>query len=286
MNPAAAARTQAQVARAGKSTPLWLALLYLLVAVLVLVPFLLMMLLAFKQADMAPSDPLEWIPRPPTLENFRKLFAISLFWRWLWNSVVTTVLPVGLSMLLSSLLGFLFAKKRFPGRELIFWSFMATMMIPSQVRLIPNFILYQKFGWINTYWVFIVPGAWTVSSLFLMRQYMKTIPDALLEAAHIDGASDWRCFWEIILPMSRPALATLATFGFITHWNDLMTPLIFASKESMRTLTLAFAAFISQGGNLGLQMAAALINFIPTFLIFLAARRQFVEGITLGSVKG
>lgn len=272
--------------RVHRRTPLWIALLYLVVSALVLVPFLLMVLMAFKEAELAPSNPLEWIPSPPTLENFRKLFAISLFWRWLWNSVVTTVVPVVLSMFLSALLGFIFAKKRFPGREVIFWTFMATMMVPGQVRLIPNFILYQKLGWINTYWVFIVPAAWSVSSLFLMRQYIKTIPDALLEAAHIDGASDWRCFWEIILPMSRPALATLATFGFITHWNDLMTPLIFASTEKMRTLTLAFASFLSQSGNLGMQMAAALINFVPTFVIYMVARRQFVEGITLGSVKG
>ena len=168
------------------------------------------------------------------------------------------------------------------------WAFMAVLMIPPQLTLIPRYIMYSRLGWIDTYWAFLVPSAWSVMYMFLMRQFMATIPDALLDAASIDGAGDFRVFTRVILPLCNSALATVATFTFITRWNDFINPLIFTSDESMYNMVVGLASLLQQKVFLdfGVQMAGTIVTFVPILVVFLFCQKYFTRGIVLSGVKG
>ncbi|MBA4493302.1 carbohydrate ABC transporter permease [Paenactinomyces guangxiensis] len=237
-----------------------------------------------KMRDMA-ADPLAWIPMDPTIYNFSQIFTQGSFLRWFFNSMIITVIPVLSQLFLCTLLGYIFAKKQFIGREFIFWSMMAIMMVPNQLLIIPKYIMFAKFEWINTYWSVIVLELWTILGVFLVRQFMHSIPTELEQAAYLDGANDFQIFLRIIIPLSMPAIATVGTFAFIANWNDLFTPLIFMTKEDMYPLTVGLASLLTREGNFGLQMAGSVISFIPTFLIFLFFQRYFTEGISLSGMK-
>jgi len=250
-----------------------------------LMPFFIMILGSFKEVEFAQMDPLFWIPEDPTIGNYLYIMRDGMFVRWIWNSVVITIIPVLSQMFLCAVLGYIFAKKQFVGRDLIFWIFMGVIMIPQQLLIIPKYIMFSDFGWINTYWALIVPEVWGIMGVFLVRQFLQNIPNDLEEAAYIDGASDLQVFFKIILPLSIPVVATVGTFSFISNWNDLFQPLIYLTEETMFPITLGLASMLGKEGNFGIEMAGSAVSFIPTFLIFLFFQRYFTEGIQMSGMK-
>ena len=229
-----------------------------------------------------------WFPESFSVRNYTVLLSVgSSLVRWLLNSVIISVVPTVAGVFLDAVLGYIFAKKKFRGRNFIFWYFMIAIMIPYQATIVSSYLLYTKLGWINTYTVFIVPGLWTVMYMFMMRQYIMTIPNALLDAATIDGAGEWRIFIQIVLPVCAPALSSVAIFTFMNSWNNFMAPLLFTTSESMYNLIVGLSV-LNQPPNttFGMQMTAGVITFIPMFVVYMSFQKYFVDGITVGSVKG
>ncbi|MBP1948442.1 carbohydrate ABC transporter permease [Virgibacillus litoralis] len=259
--------------------------LLFLLAFSFLLPFIIMALGSFKDMKYALLDPLFWIPEDPTLSNYLYLFNDGIFLRWIFNSLVITIIPVFSQMLFCAILGYIFAKKKFPGREVIFWVFMAVIMIPQQLLIIPKYIMFADFGWINTYWALIIPELWGIMGVFLVRQFLQNIPNDLEEAARIDGANDIKVFFKVILPLSIPVVATVGTFSFISNWNDLFQPLIYMTKEEMFPVTVGLASLLGKEGDFGIEMAGSTLSFVPTFIIFLFFQRYFTEGIQMSGLK-
>lgn len=256
-----------------------------ILAIIFILPFLVMVFGSLKEVKQAQIDPLFWLPTNPSIQNYITILSNGIFIRWIWNSIVITIIPVITQMLFAALLGYIFAKKQFWGKETIFWIFMAVIMIPQQLFIIPKYIMFADFGWINTYWALIVPELWAIMGVFLVRQFLQGIPKDLEEAAYIDGANDWQIFFKIIMPLSFPVIATVGTFAFISNWNDLFQPLIYLTNEKMFPVTVGLASMLGKEGNFGVEMAGATISFIPTFLIFIFFQRYFTEGITMSGIK-
>nr|WP_230202526.1 carbohydrate ABC transporter permease [Paenibacillus ihumii] len=254
-------------------------------AIILFFPFAMMILGSLQKVERATSDPLFWIPTDPTLYNFDRILGRSEFVSWIKNSLVLTIIPVISQIFLCGVLGYIFGKKKFPGQEIIFWTMMAVVMVPSQLLIIPKYIMFSKMGWINTYAAIIVPELWTIMGVFLVRQFMMSIPKEMEEAAYMDGANDFTIFFRIMLPLAKPAIATVGTFGFIACWNDLFTPLIFMTSESMYPITVGLASILTKEGNFGIEMAGSAISFIPTFLIFIFFQRYFTDGIAMSGIK-
>ncbi|MGZ9587373.1 carbohydrate ABC transporter permease [Paenibacillus marinisediminis] len=269
------------------SVPKRILLYSLLIAfgIVLFFPFAMMILGSFQKVEVALADPLFWIPTEPTLYNYERIIGRSSFITWIKNSLIMTIVPVVSQIILCSVLGYIFGKKKFPGSEFLFWMMMAVVMVPSQLLIIPKYIMFSEFGWINTYAAIIVPELWAIMGVFLIRQFMMTIPKELEEAAYIDGANDFRIFFQIMLPLAMPAVATIGTFAFITGWNDLFTPLIFMTSEKMFPITVGLASTLTKEGNFGIEMAGAALSFIPTFLIFIFFQRYFTEGIAMSGIK-
>jgi multiple sugar transport system permease protein len=256
-------------------------------AFVMIVPFVWMASTAFKEPGDAFTYPPTWIPRPPSLESFQDVFTEIAFGRYLLNSLVVAVgVTVG-EVLTSALAAYAFARLRFPGRDPLFLLYLATLMIPGQVTLIPNFIVMRYFDWINTYQGLIIPTAFTALGTFLLRQYFLSIPRELEEAARIDGASYFKVWWQIILPLATPALATLAVFSFMGSWNSFLWPSVMSSGDQVRTLTVALRALVTEyGTEWGMLMAGSLVATIPMLLVFLAAQQYFVRGIATTGMTG
>ncbi|MFC0524713.1 carbohydrate ABC transporter permease [Pontibacillus salicampi] len=250
-----------------------------------LLPFVIMTMGSLKEIQYALLDPLFWIPENPTIVNYKDIFADGIFMRWIFNSIVITIVPVFSQMIFCAILGYIFAKKQFLGRDVIFWVLMGVIMIPQQLLIIPKYIMFSDFGWINTYWSLIVPEIWGIMGVFLIKQFLQNIPNDLEEAARIDGANDIQIFFKVILPLSVPVVATVGTFSFISNWNDLFQPLIYMTKEEMFPVTVGLASLLGKEGNFGIEMAGSTLSFIPTFLIFLFFQRYFTEGIQMSGLK-
>lgn len=260
---------------------------HLLAAVLALgtvLPFLLILVLALSE-PYAPTIPQSW-PSSLTLENLRATLAASSFLRWTLNSVVYATVSVAVVLLTASMAGYAFAKKRFPGRELLFWSFLATLMVPVQATLIPTFILVSRLGGVDTFWGLIVPTLANSQAVFLMRQFIRDLPDELFDAARVDGASEWRMYWQIVLPLTRPILATLGIFVFLWHWNDFLWPLVVAQSDEMRTLTVGLATLGAESVSRSQIMAGAVISVVPCLVVFALLQRYLVQSITSSGIKG
>ncbi len=208
--------------------------------------------------------------------------------RWYINSLVVAALTVVMGIFFDSLAGFAFAKFDFPLRRPLFAVLVATIMIPYPVTLVPSFFIFAKLGLYNTYAALIIPGLVSAFGIFLVRQYIQTIPDDLVAAARADGASDFEVYRYVILPTARPVLAALAVFRFLWQWNSYLYPLILTNRDSMKTLQLGLATLQEAFGTLdyGLQMAGATLAVIPILVIYLLMQRHFIAGITMGSVKG
>jgi multiple sugar transport system permease protein len=251
-----------------------------------LVPFIIMVTGSLVEMREPIGNPFSWILKEDlSLKNFAYIFINAEYMRWIYNSIIITIIPVFSQMFFSAILGYIFAKKQFPFREFIFWMMMGVIMIPGQLLIIPRYIMFSDLGWINTYWPLIVPEIWGIMGVFFVRQYMMTLPKDLEEAAIIDGANDFTVFFRIYLPLSKPVIATIGTFAFIGNWNDLLTPLIFTTSQEMYPVTVGLASLLTKEGHFGVEMAGSLLSFIPTFLIFLFFQRYFVKGIALSGMK-
>lgn len=269
---------------------LWRVLAYAVVtlgAVIMVVPFLWMASTALKSGGSAFDYPPTWIPRPFTLENFEEVWTAVDFSRYFFNSLFIAVCVTAGEVLTSALAAYAFARLRFPGRDAMFLLYLATLMIPGQVTIIPNFILMRYLGWINTYEGLIIPTAFTAFGTFLLRQYFLSIPRELEEAARVDGAGYFEIWWRIIMPLATPAIATLGVFSFMGAWNSFLWPFIMVSTAEMRTLTVALRSLQTEyGTEWGMMMAGSLIAMLPMLVIFLAAQRYFVRGIATSGFGG
>lgn len=258
-----------------------------LIALVTLYPFLAMLLGSLDAQPRYSISLTTSIPQQYTLDNYGAIFSVGTnMLRWVINSMIISVVPTVTGVLLSALLGYIFAKKRFRGKNLVFWYFMLALMIPYQATIVSNYLVYNFYGWINTYTVFLVPSLWTVMYMFMMKQNIVTIPDSLLEAARIDSAGEWRIFFEIILPLSAPALSTVAIFSFMNNWNNYMGPLIFTTSEDMYNLIVGLATMNQRVPSFNMQMTAGVVTSVPIVIVYLCLQKYFVDGIVAGGVKG
>jgi len=254
-----------------------------------LFPFLWMLSTSFKEQFQVFTYPPQLLPNPWTLTGYTRIFATSPIYNWLFNSIFVVTTIMFSQLVFSSLAAYAFARLRFPGRDIIFMLYLATMMIPSQVTLIPSYILMKYLGWIDTYYALIVPFLFgSAFGTFLLRQFFQTIPTELEDAARIDGAGYLTTFLRIILPLSKPALATLGVFVFLYFWNDFLWPLIVINTNNLRTLPVGLAVISRSyfGTDWPALMAGTVISLVPILIIFFAAQRYFVQGITLTGIKG
>lgn len=223
-----------------------------------------------------------------SLDNFRRLLEGNVYYlNWMFNSLLIATAITVWHVLFDSMAGYAFAKRRFPGREVIFWLMLSTLMIPIHVTVIPLFIVTNKLGLIDTLLAVILPGTANAFGIFLMRQYIQTLPSELEEAARMDGASEWQVFWHVILPLARPALGALAIFTFVRHWNDFLWPLIALTRPQNYTLTVGVANLQGEfATDYGVIFAGAALAALPMIVFFFAFQRQFLEGVRMGAVKG
>lgn len=254
-----------------------------------LLPFFWMVITSLKSPEDMFTMPPEWIPNPITFDAYERLFSLIPFARQFFNTLFVTVVIVLGQLLFSSMGAYAFARLRFPYRDQLFLLFLATLMVPSVVTLIPTFIIIREFGWINTYMALIAPAALgSAFATFLLRQFMLTIPEELEEAAKLDGAGHPTIFFRIILPLVRPALAVVAVFAFIFFWNDFLWPLVAINSESMKVLTVGIATLAAShyGTDWGVLMAGSVLTVLPLVVVFFIAQRQIVEGIASTGLKG
>lgn len=262
----------------------------IVVSLLMLVPFAWMVSTSLKAPDEILTLTPKWIPSHLVWGNFSYVVTKVPFGRFYANSLIVAVTTTLSTVFLASLTGYALAKYSFPGRDLLFACILATMMVPSQVTFIPLYIAFARLGWSNTYQGLIVPGLMTGFGVFLMRQYISTLPTEFIEAARIDGCGEFRIFGRIILPLTTPALATVAIFTFIGHWDEFLWPLIITNSRAMKTIPLGIAEFQQQEAGYPAHynwiMAANLIGLVPVLIVFLSVQRYFVKGIISGGLKG
>ena len=256
-------------------------------AVIMVFPFIWMIIASLMTAGEIQLRPPVWFPAVPQFNNYTELPEKVPLLRLYFNSIFTSGIIVFGVLLSSSLAGFAFAKYRFPGREFLFYLILATMMIPFFVTLIPVFFIVRQLGWYDTYQGLVAPGLTSAYGIFLMRQFMITLPDELIDAARIDGASELRIFWRIIVPLVKPALATLGTFTFIASWNNFLWPLLVLSNRELFTLPLGINTMKSlYSDNTNLLMAGTAVSVIPMLIVFIFLQRYFIQGIALTGLKG
>lgn len=262
----------------------------LITSLAMILPFWWTVTTAFKlPGDVFSGNP---IPNPFTLQNFQDVFRILPFPRYFLNSVVVSGLIVGLNVVFGTAAAYAFAKLRFPGRDLIFFLFLLTLMVPFQVNMIPLYRIMVDLHkaipaiGVDTFFGIVAPGAVQVFGIFLMRQFLRSIPDEVLESARMDGASEWRILRSIVFPLAAPGMATLAIFTFIAAWNDFLWPLVVTNSDQMRTLPVGLALLARRNTVVwGQTMAGTVVAVMPMVVIFLVMQRRFIEGLTAGAVK-
>jgi multiple sugar transport system permease protein len=250
-------------------------------------PFLWMISTSLKREGDVFAFPPEWIPNPIQFNNYPETWQTAPFGSYLFNTVFVSVTVTLLELLTCSLAAYAFARLRFAGRDKLFVLYLGTLMIPGQVTIIPNFVLMKYLGWTDTYLALIIPPAFSAFGTFLLRQFFMTIPFELEEAAKIDGASYPRIWATIILPLSGPALSTLAVFSFMTQWNSFLWPLIVTNSNNMRTFTVGLRFFIDEyNTKYHYLMAGSVMSILPILLVFIFFQRYFVRSIKLSGMGG
>lgn len=252
------------------------------------IPFFWLVTTSMKTDDNINKWPPQIIPHPLTLEHYRLGLQSMPFSMYLTNTVVICVLSVIGTVLSSSLVAYGLSRIEWKGRNWLFWVIIATMMIPGQVTMVPLFAVFTKLGWVDSYKPLVVPAfLGNAFFIFLLRQFFMSIPSALTEAARLDGCSEFQIYRLIILPLAKPALATVGLFTFIETWNDFLRPLIYVFDESRYTLSLGLQSFLGQYGNyFGRLMAMSTLVVIPIIILFFLAQKTFIQGITMTGVKG
>ena len=255
-------------------------------AVVAILPTLWMLSASFMKTGEATSYPPHLLPHAPTLDHYRTLFSRLSLGRYLANSALIACVVTVLSLLVNSLAGYALAKLRFRGRDRLFRGLALGLVIPVQVSMLPLFLLMKTLHLVNTYWGVIIPGMASIFGIFLIRQYALAVPDDLLDAARVDGASELRIYRSVVLPVIAPILATLAIWTFLATWNDFMWPLIILSDERRFTLPVALASLSGEHvQDTELMMAGSVVTVLPVLLAFLVLQRYYVAGIMVGGVK-
>lgn len=250
-------------------------------------PFFWMVTSAFKLPQEVTAFPPVWIPSRPTMDNIVKVWDQLDFARYFANSLFLSVTPTIIILFTSMLVGYVLAKIYFWGREFLFLCIIATMMVPWPVTLIPSYQMMSWFGWLDTYWPLIVPGMFSSFGIFLVRQFMHSIPDDLLDAGRIDGASELRIFVQLVLPLSVPVISTLGIFNFMWHWDSFLWPMIVLNDQKKFPLTVALRAFTSENIiDYAATMAGAMISVIPVLIVYMFLQKHFVAGVALTGMKG
>jgi multiple sugar transport system permease protein len=279
-------------------------------SLLFVAPFAWLVSASFQQMGTMFSWPPQWVPEDPTLNGYKTFLGIGESaeaagsadaWRWFANSAFVATSVTALQLFFNSLAAYAFAKRRFPGRDLLFMLFLATMMVPGQVTLIPNYLVLRHIpffggndmfgqgghGWLDSYYGLILPGAVSAFGVFLLRQYMLSIPDELLDAARIDGASEFRIFWRIIVPLCGPVLAATGIFTFTYAWEDFFWPLIIISSPEYYTAPLGLAMFVVKNRtSWDVLMAGSVVATLPMIVVFMIFQRRFIQGISMSGLKG
>lgn len=255
-------------------------------ALATLMPLAWMVSASFMQPGEANTLPPPWWPSQPTLANYVALFTRLDLTRNFLNSALVSVLATVLSVAVNSMAGYAFAKLPFPGRERLFRGLASALVVPAQVGMLPLFLLLRELGLVSTYAGVLVPYLASIFGIFLIRQYTLGVPDELLDAARMDGASEWQVFRMVAVPIIKPILVTLAAFTFLSAWNDFMWPLIILSDSSLQTLPVALAGLMGEHvQDSELMMAGALVTILPALAVFLAFQRVYVQGIMAGGIK-
>jgi multiple sugar transport system permease protein len=261
-------------------------IMIIILAIIFIFPFYWIATGAFKPQSVTVQIPPQWFPKAPTLENFKELAKQPLL-NWTANSFIIAFATMFIVCITATMSGYVLAKKNFPGRNIIFWSLIVAMALPKQVVMIPLFTILSKLHWINTYQALILPAAGWPFGVFLMKQFSQGVPNELLEAAKIDGCSELRTFWSIVMPLVKPGVGALAIFTFISAWNDYFMQLIVIRSAKMMTLPIGVALLQQEfTTNYGVIMAGAALASLPMIIIFILFQKSFTQGITMGAVKG
>ena len=264
-------------------------LIYLLLAIgalVFLLPFFWMISASLKTPSEIYIFPPKWLPEKPMVINYLEAWERAPFSRFMINTLVVAISVILGQLVTSILAGYAFARLRFPGREILFFIFLTTMMIPSQIRLVPLYLIIKNLHWLDTFYALIIPNWVNVFNIFLLRQFFNTIPKELEEAAQVDGAGYIFILWRIILPLSIPALATVIILTFLSHWNSFFWPLIVISSETKQLIQVGLQYFSSAyGTEINLQMAASVFTIIPVIILFVLAQKEFIQGITTSGMK-
>jgi multiple sugar transport system permease protein len=259
--------------------------LLLLGGLLMVLPLWLAFVTSLKQG--AEVFTLSMWPADPTLANYARILGDGRFPLWFLNSVLVALATTASVLFFDSLVGYTLAKYKFRGRGLVFVLILSTMMVPTEMLVIPWYVMARSFGWIDTYWGIMFPGLMTGFGTFLMRQFFNSVPDELLDAARVDGLSEFRIWWTIAMPLVRPALAALAIFTFLSNWSAFLWPLIVTNDRALYTLPVGLAFFSGENSTeWPLVMAGAAVATVPTLLLFLFFQRQIIRGIALTGLKG
>jgi multiple sugar transport system permease protein len=251
------------------------------------VPYVWMLVTSIKPIEEIQTYPPSFTVKNPTFESYRELFTILPMGRYLFNSLFVAVSVTLANVFFCSLAGYAFAKHKFWGREKLFLMLLSAIMIPYQVNLIPGFIIVKKLGWLNSFYALIVPNLTLAFGVFLCRQFIMTIPNDLVDAARIDGCSEFTIYRLVIFPLIKPVLATLAIFTFLQQWSSFIWPLIVIHTSSMRTVPLALSVLNSQfGSDFAMVMAGAAVATLPILIVFLSLQKYIIQGITMRGLQG
>lgn len=271
--------------RSDRSTSIIAYIFLTIFAIVMIFPFVWMFSSSFKTAGEIYE--MNLFPKRPSTVNYEYIFNYSMFPRWFLNSMIVALVTTVSVLFFDSLIGYTLAKFNFPGKNIIFFLILSTLMIPTEMLVIPWYVMVRQLRWMETYWSIMFPGMISAFGVFLMKQFMTTIPDDLIDAARIDGVSEFGIFIKIVIPLVKPALATLAIFNFIGNWNAFLWPLIVTQTPNMYTLPVGLAYFSSENlMSWELIMTGAAVSTIPLIIFFVIFQKQIVKGIAMSGLKG
>ena len=267
--------------------PIFIYALLIAITAMMILPFLWMLSASVKLNREVFQFPIQWIPETPRWQNFWDIWEKIPLVTFFYNTSKLTIIVTALQLFTSSFAAYAFAKLRFPYKNVLFLGYIATIAMPWQVYMVPQFLLMREFGLNNTHLSLIFLQAFSAFGVFLMRQFYMSIPDELCEAARIDGMNEYQIWARIMLPLSMPALSTLTIFTFVNTWNDFLGPMIYLTRTELKTIQIGLRMFINQySAEYGLIMAASVVSLIPVLIVFLSLQRFFVEGVASSGIKG
>ena len=261
--------------------------LLIVIAFLMLIPFVWMISASFKMNKDVFTFPIEWIPSNPRPQNYIDIWTRIPLLTFILNTAKLTIIVTLLQLFTSSFAAYAFAKLNFKGKKVLFLGYIATIAVPWQAYMVPQFMMMRSWGLNNTHLAIILLQAFSAFGVFLMKQFYEGVPTELCEAARIDGLSEYGIWWRIMLPLSKPALSTLVIFTFVSTWNDFLGPMIYLTKTELKTIQIGLRMFITQySAEYGLIMAGSVIALIPVLIVFLALQKYFVQGVASAGLKG